>query len=132
MRKFRFPVVTKKKTSFPGPPVCPVCKKTKVCEPYSFTTLIGGACLQDRKGDPKDLDQRLEGFLSIDHHGKHDALPPYGEIELGAIVDIAKDTVGGQFDLYFCSPKCLRRFLNSAIDELEHRLKEQRRRRSLR
>ena len=60
----------------------------------------------------------MDGFLHLSWHGAHDG----GEgkdREIGAMVEIARDVRGGQFDLYFCSPKCLRSYLNYCVDVLE-------------
>ena len=45
-----------------------------------------------------------------------------GDIFCG--VDIIHDAIGGQADLYFCSTKCLRKFLNACVDELERKVAE--------
>jgi hypothetical protein len=81
----------------------------------------GGALVRERTRNAASLSDRLEGFLSIHWHGAHDG----GEgiyPEVGVVVDVVRDSKMGQFDLCFCSPACLRVFLNSCVDEFESRL----------
>ena len=59
----------------------------------------------------------LEGFLSFGYHGKHNGKPG-----AYAVVPIAENVPIGQFEYYFCSTSCLRKFLNAGVDELERRL----------
>jgi len=78
----------------------------------------------NREDDFGGPDDNMDGFLSITWHGAHDG----GEgrdREIGASVQIAKDVRGGQFDLYFCSTKCLRSYLNFCVDELDKKIRKQ-------
>jgi hypothetical protein len=68
---------------------------------------------------------KMDGFLSLAWHGAHDGGKGRGK-EIGCVVDIIRDAVGGQADLYFCSTGCLRRFLNACVDELERRMAKER------
>ena len=53
-----------------------------------------------------------------------EAFPEWSEEQVRQrAAEIVRDTNFGQFDLYFCSTPCLRRFLNACVDELERLLK---------
>jgi hypothetical protein len=87
--------------------------------------LGGGALLMDRKDDSGGPDDKMDGFLHLSWHGAHDG--GLGEDKgIGARIEIARDVRGGQFDLYFCSTKCLRSYLNFCVDELERKLRQER------
>ncbi len=76
----------------------------------------------NRKEDYGGSDKNMDGFLSLIWHGAHDD----GEgkdREWHVIVEIARDVRGGQYNIYFCSTKCLRSYLNFCVDELENKLK---------
>jgi hypothetical protein len=126
MRKLKFPTIDGKKgkTDFPDKSICPVCKKNKVFEPHSFAVLDGGALLMNRKKDEGGPSPNMDGFLNFIWHGAHD-----GDIgidsEVDALLPIADEVRGGQFDFYFCSTNCLRTFLNKCVDELENRIEKQ-------
>ncbi len=86
--------------------------------------ISGGALLMNRKDDSGGPSGNLESYLNLSWHGAHDG--GEGEDrEIGLIMDIAQDVKGGQFDLYFCSTSCLREFLNSCVDELEKRIRKE-------
>jgi hypothetical protein len=100
-----------------------MCKANRVGEPHEFVGLSGGAA--------SETGECGEGFLDLFVHPCESA--PFGPAragdapktnEEGAWVEIVRDTTTGQFDLYFCSTACLRRFLNECVDELERRLRE--------
>lgn len=80
----------------------------------------------NREDDSGGPDDNLDGYLDIVWHGAHDR----GEgkdREIGATVQIAQEVRGGQFDLYFCSTKCLRSYLNFCVDELDRKIKKEKR-----
>jgi hypothetical protein len=118
----RFPVAEGSHWSFPTDFVCPMCQSKRVGEPHEFVGLSGGAA--------SEASDCAEGFLAIYLHPREG--PPFGpdavagqaasETE-GAELEIVRDTHVGQFDLYFCSTDCLRRFLNECVDELERSLR---------
>ncbi len=87
--------------------------------------LAGGALLKKslRSAVP---DSRLTGFLHLCWHGGHDGGTGIQRNAHG-MVDIVRDSRGGQFDLYFCSPRCLRGFLNVCVDQLEAEMRRSRR-----
>ena len=122
MPKIKFPLVSSNKHCYPSEPRCAWCKKNKVCEPHTFIGLSGGAMLMNQKRTEGWPDSRMDGFLDIYVHGAHwGGAGKYQD--RSEHIFIAKDVKGGQFDLYFCSTKCLRAFLNYTVDELERKLK---------
>ena len=94
-------------------PQCVVCG-IRCGEPGTFLALEAGALLHvdatRQDGGPHDL---MSAYLALVNHGTEPD-GPYVRL------DIVNDLKGGQADLLFCSSECLRAFLNSAVDELEH------------
>ena len=123
----RFPVIKPKQSHYPTRSLCPWCRKRKVFEPHSFAVLVGGACLKQPRSKVSGPDRRMEGFLAFHWHGAHN-LGLGGSRDTYVVVDIVRDSTAGQYDLYFCSPTCLRRFLNACVDELEDRIRATNRR----
>jgi len=112
-----FPIVPKGKKS-----ACPMCGKKGIFEPNSFATINGGALLKE--GTSAHMDDKMEGFLSLGWHGAHTDMKGKGEKpDTWANLDLARDTAYGQFEMYFCSTKCLRAYLNACVDELERKIK---------
>jgi hypothetical protein len=103
-----------------------ICGKKHIFEPHTFVTLDGGALAI--KGDsstklPKGV--KLKGFLDMSFHGGHgcqhrgcDEKPDNRH----AITFIALEATDGQYEMYFCSTRCLRKFLNAAVDDLERKI----------
>lgn len=119
----KLPTIKDQSSSFPKKAICPWCKKNKVFEPHSFAVLSGGAMLMDKKRENGGPDDRLDAFLSLAWHGAHDGgKGKYRDIN--EMTEIARDVRGGQFELYFCSTKCLRAYLNFCVDELEKKIKK--------
>lgn len=119
----KLPTIKIKPPYFPQKALCPWCKKHKVLDPHSFAILSAGAMLMDRKRENGWPDEKMDGFLSLAWHGAHDS----GEGKYRDInhhIEIARDVRGGQFDIYFCSTKCLRAYLNFCVDELEKKIKK--------
>lgn len=102
--------------SFPVEPICPICKKNRIFEPNNFIVLEGGALLVDKKGD-SILNKKMEGYLNLIWHAQHEKdVNIEGDSHL---LEIVKDSKNGQFNLYFCSTVCLRKFFNMLVDDLE-------------
>ncbi|HCE42607.1 MAG TPA: hypothetical protein DET40_03565 [Lentisphaeria bacterium] len=125
MKKLKLPVIKGKTECWPNKAICPICGKHKVFEPHSMAILSAGACLMNRKEKYGGPSNQMDGFMHISWHGAHD-----GGIgkdrEIGCIVDIVKDVIGGQAELYFCSTQCLRKFFDSCVNELEKKIKKSR------
>ena len=101
---------------------CEQFRRKRAKNNNSFAVLSGGACLINRRkryGGPHD---DLDGFLDLTWHGDHNG--GVGEYpEVFAVVERARSVRGGQFERYFCSISCLRRYLNDWVDELKQRVK---------
>jgi hypothetical protein len=83
--------------------------------------LSGGALLMDRETDSGGMSDDMDGFLSLTWHGAHDG--GQGEHkDIHTSVYVADYTRGGQYEVYFCSTKCLREYLNFCVDQLESRI----------
>jgi len=83
--------------------------------------------LMDRKRENGGPDDRMDGFLALDWHGAHDGGQGRGR-DIFERIEIAKDVRGGQFDILFCSTKCLRAYLNFCVDALEKKIKRTKKR----
>ncbi len=131
MITFKFPVCSGKQNTLPrdtSAMLCPWCKKQVVGEPNSFASLQGGCYTE--LGDAilliDDSDNRKtigDTFLTLWWHGAHDngsGLYPGADVTLRIVDDVPKRN----FRLYFCSPKCLRSFLNHALDRFEEMIEE--------
>jgi hypothetical protein len=120
LQKIKFPVVEKRRVVFPDKAVCPWCRKRKVYEPHSMAILNAGAMRQVGR-DRYEMATDTRAFMTLMWHGAHSG--GKGDIsEVYASVDVADEVANGQFDLYFCSTACLRRFLNYCVDALEERM----------
>lgn len=96
---------------------CLVCHRTGVHEPNAFAFLNGGA-LRKLSKSRSTMAPDLEGFVSIGFHGAHSET----DSQPDAVLAIAESVRFGQFELYFCSTACLRKFFDLCVDELEQRL----------
>jgi hypothetical protein len=94
-------------------------------EPHSFAHINGGALLMDRSRRNGWPDERMDGFLHLTWHGAHDG-GQGANPNVYVVSEIVRDERGGQFEFYFCSVRCLRRFLNDAVDRLVAQVKLER------
>ena len=90
-----------------------------------MAVLAGGALLMDRKTDSGGLSDDMDGFLDISWHGAHDN-GLGSDRDMMISVYAAEDCRGGQFEIYFCSTACLRSYLNTWVDKLEEKIKDER------
>ncbi len=119
----KLPTLKGRQTYYPKNALCPWCQKNKVLEPHSFAMLGGGALLMNRKDNSGGPNDKMDGFLYIAFHGAHNG--GLGKDQgIGGMIELARDVRGGQFDLYFCSTRCLREYLNYCVDELEEKIKK--------
>lgn len=110
----RFPILNKN-------PYCATYKDSRgVCKLCGdkpkegvFVCFGGGALKGDC--DEASMSSDLVGFLSLDYHN-HD----YKGL---GYLPIAENTPNGQFEFYFCSTKCLRKFFNKLVDKFEEGMK---------
>jgi len=96
----------------------PICFQCKGPRSGSFAAIIGGALLinsRTRSSTSVGSGKRLDAFWHLVWHGAHDGTDP----EIYEHLEIVDDLRGGEFELQFCTTKCLRRFLNAKVDELE-------------
>jgi endogenous inhibitor of DNA gyrase (YacG/DUF329 family) len=115
------PTLAGKTTDFPSKAKCPICKKRKVLEPHSMAIFSGGSIYT---GNKQGIPDNLEGYTSLIWHGAHDT--GIGkDRDIFTRVDFARDTDGGQFEVYFCSTKCMRTFFNQWVDALETKVKKE-------
>ena len=121
MPKPKLPVVTGEQTAYPARAVCPRCGRRKVFEPHSFAVISGGALFGRLGSKNAGPDPRMKGFFGLTWHGAHDN-GSGDHRDVYVRVDVAKDCEDGQFEMYFCSPKCLRAFFDDCVDELEARI----------
>jgi len=120
LKKSKFPVLK-------GEPVwvlrqssyslCPQCKKARVMGTYpAYPTIIlmGGAMrVVDRKSKSAEIADDCIGFLDLCTHNEHGN---------DVMVDIVDDTPSGQFEMYFCSTRCLRAFFDMCVNDLETKM----------
>jgi len=111
------------KMQFPSLNRCAWCKKKSIYKPDSSAVLSGGAMLINRRTGDGGPDDRLDGFLSLSWYGADTYNGGQGvDPDIYKRIDIARDITGGQYDINFCSTKCLRAFLNHAVDALEDKI----------
>lgn len=120
MTRIKLPIVLKKPCiTFPAGPMCPWCGRNRIGEPHSMAILNAGS-LRPTGEDSATMASDNLAFFALHWHGAHTEDGGTGiHPDTGAMVDIVQTEVGGQFDLDFCSPACLRAFLNHCVDELE-------------
>lgn len=94
-------------------------KKCRCCgEKYTkdgvFICLNGGALKSN--SEEAEMSSDLVGFLSLTLHD-------HNYNGKGGYLPIADNTKNGQFEFYFCSTQCLRKFLNHLVDRFEDGIK---------
>ena len=115
-----YPVASNEDLFYPRKNGCPQCG-AQIFEPNSFALL--SACTLNGDGQMCEKEYLLD--LSLDWHGAHTSMGGKGIYpDLWAHVPIMREIKGGQCELYFCSPTCLKEFLNQAVDELVKRIEE--------
>ena len=112
---------------FPKKSICPWCKKAKIFEPNSMAILSGGSFLFNRKKSIGKSSKRMQGFLSLMWHGAHNGGKGKDK-NIDVYLDVAKNVVGGQFEIYTCSTECLRNLLNSIVDSFEEKISKEKKR----
>lgn len=102
-------------------PNCFYCKKEGLGEPNSFALLKGGASTFKRM-----TYKNLKSFFELTWHGAHTNEGGKGEYpDTYEYIPIIDEGDKAEFELYFCSIKCLRAFINKSIDLLEEEVKKQ-------
>ena len=110
-----------------GTALCQYCGGGHVGAPNSFATLSGGGMLRQRRlfqrGSKHVMSKRVLGFLALQWHGADQEMGGIGEhAEVDVYHQLNDHAYHGQFELYFCSTRCLRNFLNRCVDEFECRI----------
>ena len=101
-----------------GPPFYPADGRCPVCGgafSRGFAYLSGGALQLSADGQDSvhsDPD-RLQAFLHVGFHGRD------SDMRDAANVSIVADLHGGQFDLQWCSVRCMREWLLELLREVE-------------
>jgi len=108
--KIKFPVIDEE--MYWRPPTkkgkCVLCG----CRPKDgvFIAVDGGA-LVGTKHNAK-MSDKLIGFLHIMIHDHNRTKGKWG-------IEVVDSSKNGQFEFYFCSSKCMRKFFNAMVDEFE-------------
>jgi hypothetical protein len=92
---------------------CDWCAKNSTSP--EFVSLAIGANQDYGKDEVVDLSD-TEATMALGWHNEAD--------NEGTGFEVLADTVEGQACLNFCSPACLRKFLNSCVDHLESRIEK--------
>jgi hypothetical protein len=87
--------------------------------------LEGGAMRMSRNRKSGGPHESLDGFLALRWHGAHDSGSGTNR-DIHTQVYIAEECRGGQFEIYFCSTKCMRAFLNACVDTLDRKIANER------
>jgi endogenous inhibitor of DNA gyrase (YacG/DUF329 family) len=122
----KFPVVEKKKSHYPKAPRCPQCGRRKVLEPHSMAIISGSTTFVRRQRLNSGIAD-LAASLDIRWHGAHDS-GIGDDRDIFTTVSLAEDCHDGEFQIHFCSTKCLRAFLNTWVDALETKIQNEKRR----
>lgn len=76
--------------------------------------------LMDKIGRNGGPDLKVQGFLDIIGHGAEGRSDSYY-----IVLNIAQDIKGGQFEFYFCSTKCLRKWFTQILNDIDKRITRQ-------
>ena len=106
-----FPVLSGDSPPFyPTDALCPVC-----AAPFTkgFAYFNGGAMLMSRNGQNSITTDRFRAFLRVGFHG----IDP--DMRDSSDVLVVSELSGGQFDMNWCSVRCLREWLTRPLDRVE-------------
>ena len=99
---------------------CMICSRLfSECRGATFT-LTAGALLMSRTGKSGGMSERLRGFMSLSFHGRP------GECEVFTSIEVVDSAPFGQFDLNFCSLRCLRLFFRDIVRLLKMNIANER------
>ena len=109
-----FPVLSAKDQPFypaDGDGRCPHCKgEIKIGE---FAYIGAGALLLSPDGQDSIYTDRLQAFLNV---GFHSSDP---DMKGSANISVIDDLQGGQFDLQWCTIRCMREWFDSLFQQVE-------------
>lgn len=124
VKRIKFPVCFEGHAEFPREStLCPCCQRNDISETNSFVAIGGGCYFESISQSNPTPDSKRDAYFDLWWHGAHDGgvgIHP----ELNARLIVADDVKRGQFSIRFCSPDCLRKFLNFLVDELETAIAE--------
>ena len=115
--KMKFPIIKGEDPPFyPRDRICPVCKEELGGQ---FVVINGGALWMDHTTESGGMHENMEGFMSIHYHGDHNK----GEHAFVSL-DVIEGSSMGQFDIYVCSAKCLRKFFEVLVRKFEEKIRD--------
>ena len=65
----------------------------------------------------------MEAFLSLAWHGAHNKGLGKNR-DIYNVLNIVDDVKGGQFEFYFCSIKCFKKWFNQIIDDFQGKFRK--------
>jgi hypothetical protein len=95
--------------------LCPICK-VELRRGKQVAYLSGGALLLTRDRQTGIQTNRLEAFLHVGVHGSDP------DMKGSADISVVSDFAGGQYDIQWCSVKCMRQWWSNLFLELERRV----------
>ena len=111
MERPRYPVLTSAgRGVFPSDRQCPACGAQFG---KGFAYLSGGSLLLTDDNQNSIHTDQLKAFLHLGFHGTDP------EMRDSADLMLAEDVLGGQFDLHWCSLRCMREWITRVLDDLE-------------
>jgi hypothetical protein len=104
-QKYRKPLVKDKQDIYPDNHKCPICNKQFNDD---FVTFNAGALINNKIPNP-NIKIGAFGLFSLhyDSKNKHNS------------VNFAEDVKLGQYEIYTCSIKCMKKLFNNIIDSLK-------------
>jgi hypothetical protein len=113
-----FPVLSNTDRMFyPEDGLCPVCR-VALKKGDQVAYLSSGAILLSKDRQNGICTKRLEAFLHVGVHGSD------SDMRGSADISVVKDLEGGQFDLQWCSVKCMREWWLDLFQKLEQQVSE--------
>ena len=115
--EIKFPVVHGETVVYPLGDTCPVCRVNQIGGENHPMAVVNAGALVKVGPDQYAISEDAIAFFTLAWHAR--GIPSSGR---SADVGVADWVQGGQFDLYFCSTKCLRAFFNRCVDALEQKM----------
>lgn len=112
-----FPLVSGEDSCFPlniDQAYCPICRKNNLGVTQECAFIHGGALSLDPDNKYSLIQSdNVQGFLFLDWNGPNNQTVDF---------ELARDVKKGQYTINFCSTKCMRKFLNHCVDQLEEKI----------
>ena len=88
-----------------------------------LASFIGSAETKKKRKTPTEFGTQVI-TTSLTWHGAHDT--GLGkDRDIFCRVDLVKDCIDGEYEIYLCSTACLRKFLASWVDALEEKVRQE-------